>query len=521
MSSMPVRYTKQQKQEQKSRNQFAERIGDFGWIVNPTTIDLGEDFFVSIYEKGASTGLTFLVQLKSTSRLASLRHSAKEIAYSLKVKDLKHWSVSAIPVVIVVWDVQAKNGMWITVNDAVAQLEQRLPKWQERKQVQIRIRVGNKTDDAGLWELRRVIADIFYPIVSKGKDLLITPKFAFPKTPEGITAFESLKRHIETGDEVTITGQFVQDFHISDWWTRLYGEIEFTPEGEITLGPAASDKTIPATLEIKTGSGRGATIQYLELRDVKRGTVQITLTNEHQQYPLHFRIAIGVSNHQIELSMKFEAVESNTKMALEAMEFLTALRVGGKGRLAFLPNRSSIRFDLPRQSVPEMTTRALEVFRKLALIEDKFSVAFVLAEGWEIENGDFEMIEELWDVIATGRSLPRRATLTFNAKKAALPTLIEAARSLQPFHMRLVSDESHIALLGRVIEMGQLTRYIKGRMANPIEELELFQQRSSEEQELQIKIVDAEVVDEFENWLPKSDPSQYNETDASNEHAKI
>jgi hypothetical protein len=60
------RLTWQLDQEEESRDQFKQALR--GWLCNPTSRDLGEDFFVSVYDSdGCSTGLSFCVQLKSTT----------------------------------------------------------------------------------------------------------------------------------------------------------------------------------------------------------------------------------------------------------------------------------------------------------------------------------------------------------------------------------------------------------------------------------------------------------------------
>jgi hypothetical protein len=75
------RYSPQQQQENISRKQFEEFLEQHQWITNDVVPDLGEDILVRIYDKGISTGLSFYVQLKSTSNLKKHLPKSGAISY--------------------------------------------------------------------------------------------------------------------------------------------------------------------------------------------------------------------------------------------------------------------------------------------------------------------------------------------------------------------------------------------------------------------------------------------------------
>jgi hypothetical protein len=44
------------------------------------------------------------------------------LVYDLEVKDLKHWENFSLPVVLVIWDINLREGRWALVNQIVADL---------------------------------------------------------------------------------------------------------------------------------------------------------------------------------------------------------------------------------------------------------------------------------------------------------------------------------------------------------------------------------------------------------------
>src|SRR4051812_20106180 len=85
-------------QEELSRIQFSERLLLYGSWLTDKIKDLGEDMLVRIYEERVWSGISFFVQLKSTQDVESLIVQDGFVSYPFKVKDLKHWSASGVPV---------------------------------------------------------------------------------------------------------------------------------------------------------------------------------------------------------------------------------------------------------------------------------------------------------------------------------------------------------------------------------------------------------------------------------------
>jgi len=105
------RLTLAMKQELVSRCQLSERLIEFGWLPNSTTLDLGEDFIVQIYLDSKATGVSFQIQEKSITNLNKRRsRKGDSLIYPFPVKDLKHWEGFDLSIVVlIVWDVNRRE----------------------------------------------------------------------------------------------------------------------------------------------------------------------------------------------------------------------------------------------------------------------------------------------------------------------------------------------------------------------------------------------------------------------------
>jgi hypothetical protein len=142
----------------------------------------------------------------------------------LKLKDLKHGEKFSLPVVLVVWDVNIRQGRWYTIKELISSLNQNNPNWRKNKRdVQVYIPWENGTDNDGLRQLKAKIGKHVYPLISFGKDLSLTMKLAFPKTPDGLMLQKAFDLHIKEGEPVTLEGGVIQELKFSDWWETWFG----------------------------------------------------------------------------------------------------------------------------------------------------------------------------------------------------------------------------------------------------------------------------------------------------------
>src|SRR5690606_37803823 len=95
------------------------------WIVDPVPTDIGEDLLVRVMDGKRFSGITCFVQLKSHAQISSRARRTAHYRQRIDVEHLLHWEGSAVPIVICTWDVEKNEGYWITLTDALRDLERR------------------------------------------------------------------------------------------------------------------------------------------------------------------------------------------------------------------------------------------------------------------------------------------------------------------------------------------------------------------------------------------------------------
>lgn len=499
MSTGQRRLSQEQQQEYISRDQFASRLSEYGWLTDDISRDLGEDFLVRIYDKGVSSGLGFLAQLKSVSDLGEYEIQGGYTSYRLEVGDLLHWEVSAVPVLVVIWDVSRQFGCWIGVPEAIEDLNKRRPVWREQKTARVRIPSSNRTDDEGLARIRQAVAHYYYPVIAKDEDIDIQARFEFPATPDGDASRLALERYLATGEPVEIDGKFVKEFKFSEWWTRLFGEMDLS-DGLVAMGPPSSPEMVPARFDLQSHTGLTASIPYVELRAIKVGSEQITVSNELQSIPLRFTLTIHRSGSHSEISVTATGPGVNVEETREVLPFLQALADGGRFRITFLKTQESRQGEFPAGVVQAPPPDFLDIIEKLCLIQQETGSALALPADWSLDRMDIDAINELVAIVNTGEATLRNRVFTGVFQKLAVGLFLDAHRAGKSIKLKARALDGYVELLGERIHLGPFTQHICGWLDTPAAELEEMFAEMEPEDELEVRLVDADVVEEFDDW---------------------
>jgi hypothetical protein len=438
------RLSLEQQQEYISLDQCSARLSTYGWIRNELKRDHGEDVLIQIYEDGNSTGLSFLLQCKSTTDLSSLTHRRDRatLSYTFEVADLLHWEISTSPVVAVVWDVRQQHGCWTLVSAAIRQLDARSKGWRRRKSAAVHLPVANGTDDTGFVRLRRAVADHYLPIVTQQhQSMTITPTFVFPHDAEGQSAFAALQAFIDTGEPIVIDGKFIKKVQMPEWWTRLYGragEVE-----SISMSSGDSDRSVACRLEIDTSRfAQPVAVPYVDLRVVRAGRRQFVLSNAHQQIPIHVSMTARHSQDSNVANWGFtfdvEHVSTNPYEAREAAAFSLALHTGKRLRLiSCASGKDILSSEFPKlkeaaHSV-EFLERWPEVLDKLCFIQPRVARfgAVRISKRW-LRAKDEAAILRLHRICTTGEERAVGSlSMTIDPATMSLESILQAVAACE------------------------------------------------------------------------------------------
>lgn len=501
----PIRYTSEKQQERISRRQFCERLDEFGWIASPPDEDLGEDFIVHIYFQGRAAGVTFHVQLKSVTNLHERCKDDYLIYDEIQVKDLKHWEDFSLPVVLVVWDINLREGRWALIDNVIADLDQRNPKWRGNKsKARVRIPWHNTTDDAGLAWLKQSIGYSLYPLIAKDKRLEIKKlKLRLPDTEEGRATQEGFERFLKEGEPVTIKGEFIHGFEASEWWMKWFGTENLV---EIGLDSRSSSESLPVGIDMIGANGKIAPISSVELRMIKSGQETSTFSNEHQSSPLHFQFTIPKSGKDKKFTIlaKLNNMGRYVCETRDIMKFLEAMAAGGTLRLTSLTlDNASLSFPVPPNLEEAPDPRFVQFIDKLCKIQNKVDqIILVPVEG--LTSNDINAINKLTSIIQFGKtttSTEAEELVLREFEDETLNLILDIHRHDKPSRVRRPFSDTHVKLLDIEIPTGRMTRYVTGKPALSVTELEEAIGKLEPGEYLAVKFVDVEIVEVFPDWF--------------------
>jgi hypothetical protein len=392
------RYSPQAQQEDRSEGQFRDRMAEtgVGWSVNRMGRDLGEDLVVQVYDQGASTGLSFYVQLKSVAdaERKKPKRGPEVLRYRLEVKDLRHWEVQTTLVVLVVWDVEKREGYWQTTPRIVAELDKTNEGWRDKKSVTVSLPVEQGTDDGGLKRLRWAVAERMMPLAADKSPMRLTFR-----EPELWNAFEHA---LDRGEHVVFEKDFMPEIERPAWHRRLYGA---TRTMRLELRPIPPGLVLPVRIEAWTRDGSAA-LPYVELRATKHGRKHMTLSNEHQGLPIVCMVSIAEPDGGT-IVLRQTRFGNTVQEAREAAAFLLAMhRVGSRIRVVDLKT-GNVLLNRPMPPSADDAVEGIEVLHatleKLAFLEPKLAAFGSVKLEHGITHDEAIAIDTLYKICRDGQ----------------------------------------------------------------------------------------------------------------------
>jgi len=464
----PTRYTSQKQQERVSRHQFCERLDEFGWVASRPDEDLGEDFIVHIYFEGRATGVTFHAQLKSVTNLEERRQGDDLVYDEVKVKDLKHWEDFSLPVVLVVWDVEQREGRWALVDDVIADLDERRPQWRENKsKTRVRIPWGNGTDEVGLNRLQRSINQKLFPLLL-------------------------YKEHFKN---VTVDMDKVEE--------SLRSTFRAHTDKSVKLSSTTALEIYTAYLDITTAQNEQFFLPPVEFVVVETTDKSLQFSNAHKDSPLNIIVTVQNENSKGEtyLSIRLNHVGRTSRETYDTKQFLSAMANGGTLNFRPLYGKASIldktiSFNHLEKSFDR---KFLQYFDKIVIIQNALGQLIRVPEG-DLTIDNIRAIDKLSQIVERGIATIRQAKATGDFDKKALKIMLDVLRQDKSIHLTISSPESFVELFGQEIPTGRMARHITGRLALSTKNLEDAVKTLKPGETLSVQFQDPEIIEIFPDW---------------------
>lgn len=497
------RYSPQKKQEQVSRKQFETFLEQHEWITESIHTDLGEDIFVRIFSDGVSTGLSLYVQLKSVKSIVDHQLSTGEISYDFDVDDLGHWEVQTPLVVLVIWDVGQSAGWWMSVKDAIKYLDQHHPNWRNNMYGTVRIPMGNRIDDNGLERIRDILINLYGPVIARDKEITINAKFLFPPTPEGQEKYEALKRSIAAGAEIELEGQYIQEFILPEWWTRIYGSPD-PKEMTVWIGTAPSDEILPMQIEFQSNGNAPVRIPYVEFQRVKQGFEEITVSNKHQNSPIRFTMVVQSKTGTCTFTMESNYVGLDGQSANQLINIEKIYAAGGLVQITNLKSQKDLQIPIPPGTCPEPESNLAQFVKNLATIQQKTGKALKIPEFHTLTLGQVRKAHTLATIVTTGRYIRTTDHLFIEVFKPGIALLLNNFPGTDTVYAQIGYKEISYDLFAEHFSLGPYIRTIQGKLADSYDEISKWYEEAADEDSCKVQLLKPKITDEYKNWQPST-----------------
>lgn len=484
------------RQEEISRHQLCERLVSFGWLATSPK-DLGEDFLVHIYHDGRATGVTFHVQEKSITKTLSNRENGF-LSYSFEVKDILHWHEFAQPVVLIVWNITTRIGLWVVVKEAVEKLDGKRKDWRGNKKVSIQIPVSNGTDDEGLRKLQKKIGHYMFPIIAGDRSLEMTVFLDFTNNTHGQETLQNYERLVKFGEKAVLKGARMVE--MSDWakpWLGFYDN----PQVTLILEPIIEAELLSVDFAIIRDYYEPIILPGIELRTTRLGTEVHQLSNDTQDCPLKFTMTFYPAEKRFQFNVVPNRTLGNAYEAKKALDFLAALYDGGTLRIIVKhPHIAEVDLPFPSKGEQILDLEGVSIINKLCVIQDKTNVFVQVPVEWSEKEAS--LITKFAQVTESGVLPGQAKDFTIAFDRETVQQIVAASAE-----QRIVSTETYqngtFNIFGKTFSSGTVHRHYFYPVGEIRPELENFLNNPTSPP-LFTKAFDViEIVDVFPQWFTK------------------
>lgn len=274
--------------------------------------------------------------------------------------------------------------------------------------------------------------------------------------PETRRAREDLKRHFETGAPVRIKSPHLKGFTLPDAMQKLV-----SPPGEdavLELKPRPGNTLIPVKFEVECDDGEAASFDYILLRRIQGGAVEVTLSNDGQPLvPWKVTLVINRKSGTFNFECHMRYSGANVFQALEGLRFARVMSKGGQLRMInLLTGYVGPTAQLAPGMYPSPDPVLFELIERLLFIQNKTNTLFTVPEG-DISMDDVESALDAARIIETGRDTLRVKNMTARGGVELARNALEGFGDGEPKYLLWQATEDRVVtILGVDVSLGPL-----------------------------------------------------------------
>ena len=356
-----------------------------------------------------------------------------------------------------------------------------------------------------------------YPGAAAEKPMKIHTVFAFPDEVEAAKYGEALQQLLDTGLSVTIPGTYVKSLQASDFLQHVL-PTSLSADGSIQLGSLPYHKPFLFRYEMICDDGEQFVLDYLEMKRIRAGTKEVTLTNQEQPIPIKLEMVLRFDNIADSYFHIWLAQEQplNVHQKLMQLQCMRCISKPHTARITSIDTGFPVIMGTGRIEQGEWNAAAqyvLEITSALDALQMKTGNEITFPADRELTAEETMAMEIMRVLFLTGK-------IHANWKGCQMVGYVTAERreELQQLFQRFeggktgsifFSQEESLLLFGEVYPLGRHEPVqIEAKLANE-QEIQTFLEQQ-QEGKLTLQFVpanDRQIVKEFPDWMPKDAPT--------------
>jgi hypothetical protein len=358
----------------------------------------------------------------------------------------------------------------------------------------------------------RVTIGESYPGQLEAEPLEVKGRFEVPNTPEGRQIMEDIDAMFSRGVAADIPpGVLNVEFPepVRHIYQQVFGELPQGPMG-FRMSSIPGRMTFPIRIDIDGDDGVHVDFPFIELRSTQSGTDEVTLTNDHQAYPIRVTKVVNFRDKTFELKFdrKDEPIAANLLhqllLALKTLAKPCRVRVTSAENGVVLADRQVTA--LGRQTFDD---HYFDFVAVMVLVQRKTGVPILLPRRDRTEE-EQEVSGLLWWISKDFGVLKpwTHFTITSYGKAGDEKLILDQYRDIEDKILRIEKVGTSVSLFGSEIPLGRVrTRIPNPRIVNE-EDVRRILAAAEEEVFVRIQLAPTQSDIALVEFLDWEDPDQ-------------
>lgn len=336
----------------------------------------------------------------------------------------------------------------------------------------------------------------------------------FPDTPEGRERLEQFRRALATGAPLTVPKEYVKG-GLHEMLDAVMGPA-LRSDATVTIGSVPADAPLLLKAKMECADGTTATLDYIHLRNARRGSEEVALDNSHQSLPWKFELVLTQEGVHWNIGSSTKTGPTNARRELDSIRFGEAMFKGGTLRL----EAAETGLDFPEIIVepgvfPQPDARWKGIIEKLVLIQEKVRIPLAVPgsdnnQRRVIAADDVRTIFETAQKLETGKTSLNLQSWETKVDPSLAQKLIDLFEKGEPVSLSFSSEDEAVNLLGVEISLGPFV-YTCQQTSMTEEDLQALKERTAQagpDESITVRFTpfnNAPMLVHYLNWLPPNE----------------